>query len=396
MAIQSAVGYSEDIDESYEAGLEIGDQVLSKLDLKANSTGILFCYIDFDFAELLRGINEKLDIPIIGCTTATEANNQGYFEESASLMVITADDVEFGLGIGKDLSKNSENAVDEAFTSASGMLEDNNPKLALTFPDAFQNLSAERILRLLEKKIGKDVPVVGGLPGDNFQMEQTYQFYNQSVYSDSIPLLLMSGNIEPLVITRSGWIPVGKKLTATKVEGNVLYEINHQPALEYFKNYVSDIEDYGITLPTSAALAILDESLGDEAGQYFVIRAPFSYNEEDGSVIYNGDIPQNALMQFARGSREDILAGANEAIATINQKSMERELSTLLCFSCGGRKLLLGLDTKKEVEVILKEVSSQCAVNGFFTYGEIGPIDNSLEKLNKNRFHNATLVLCAF
>ncbi|MCG8606691.1 hypothetical protein MJD09_17110, partial [bacterium] len=77
MAMQSAVGYSENIDESYEAGLEIGDMVLEKIDLQANSVGILFCHIEFDFAELLKGIKDKLDIPIIGCTTAHEANDQG-------------------------------------------------------------------------------------------------------------------------------------------------------------------------------------------------------------------------------------------------------------------------------------------------------------------------------
>ncbi|MCI0613298.1 hypothetical protein L0244_09930 [bacterium] len=77
MSIQSVTGYSENIDEAYEAGLEIGDMVLEKIELKAHSAGLLFCHIDFDFAELLKGIREKLDIPIIGCTTSGEANEQG-------------------------------------------------------------------------------------------------------------------------------------------------------------------------------------------------------------------------------------------------------------------------------------------------------------------------------
>lgn len=57
---------------------------------------------------------------------------------------------------------------------------------------------------------------------------------------------------------------------------------------------------------------------------------------------------------------------------------------------------MLGLDTKKEIELILDELPTDCAVNGFYTYGEIGPIDSSLENLKKSRFHNTTLVLCAF
>ncbi|NUM77194.1 hypothetical protein HUU40_22780, partial [candidate division KSB1 bacterium] len=47
MSIQSAVGYSENIEESYEAGLEIGGMILEKIALQANSLGILFCHIEF-------------------------------------------------------------------------------------------------------------------------------------------------------------------------------------------------------------------------------------------------------------------------------------------------------------------------------------------------------------
>jgi hypothetical protein len=34
-------------------------------------------------------------------------------------------------------------------------------------------------------------------------------------------------------------------------------------------------------------------------------------------------------------------------------------------------------------------------VNGFYTYGELGPIDSSRRHLAASKFHNTTLVLCA-
>ena len=57
---------------------------------------------------------------------------------------------------------------------------------------------------------------------------------------------------------------------------------------------------------------------------------------------------------------------------------------------------MMGLDTKKEIEFIMDELPADCAVNGFYTHGEIGPIDSGVEALKDNRFHNTTLVLCAF
>ncbi len=394
MTIQAVVGYSENIDESYEAGLEIGDMVCEKLELRRNSVGILFCYIDFDFAELLRGIKEKLDIPIIGCTTGGEANEHGFFEESASLMVISADDISVGLGIGEDLCKNPEKAVQAAVTSARAMLGDEKPRLALTFPDMFFTLPGDQVLSLLEQHLGKDVPVVGGLPGDDCQFKKTYQFCNEAVFSDAIPLLLLAGNIEPVVVTRTGWIPTGAKAKVTKAEGKMVYEIDHRPAKEYLKKYISNVEDPDIM--GAYPLALLDESLGAEAGRYCVIRGVFSWDKKDGSVSCNGSIPEGAAIQLARGSRQDILAGAEDAITTLKNKVAGKPLHALLCFSCTGRRLMLGLETKKEIELILHKLPTDCAVNGFYSYGEIGPIDSSMDRLKKNRFHNTTLVLCAF
>ena len=393
MSIKSAVGYSENIDESYEAGLEIGGMILKKIALQASSVGILFCHIDFNFAELLKGIREKLDIPIFGCTTSGEANNDGFFEESASLMVITSDAIKIGFGVGENLSKDPEAAVHAACTSAQAMLGEDKPKLVLTFPDSSYSLSTEHVLGLLQDGIN-DAPIVGGLPGDNLQFKKTYQFFNGSIYSDSVPLLLLAGDIEPLVITRSGWIPLGKKVKATRSKGNILYEIDHQPAIEYWKKYIPNVDDSD--LMAAYPVALLDESLGDDAGNYYVIRGGFTYNKEDGSVFGNGHIPENATLQITRGAREDILAGAEEAITTLKQKLANKKIHALLCFSCAGRRLMLGLETKKEIELILNNLPADCAMNGFYTNGELGPIDSSLEALKKSRYHNTTLVLCAF
>jgi hypothetical protein len=394
MSIQSAVGYSENIEESYEAGLEIGGMILEKMALQANSIGILFCHIEFDFAELLKGIREKLDIPIFGCTTAGEANSNGYFEESASLLVVTSDDLKIGMGVGEHLSKDPEAAVLAAYTSARSMLGEDKPRLAVTLPDAGLTSSAEKVLNFLKAHLDQEVPLVGGLPADNFQFKRTYQFCKNGIYSDSIPLLLLAGNIEPLVITRSGWIPIGKKVTATKTAGNVLYEIDHQPAINYFKKYLHDIDDPSIL--ASCPLVLLDETPGAETEKNFVIRSCLRYNQENGAVICNGDIPENASIRLARGSREDILAGVEDAITTLRQKAADKEIHALLCFSCVGRRLMLGLDTKKEMELVANKLPASCAVNGFYAYGELGPIDSSLEQLKKSRYHNTTLVLCAF
>jgi hypothetical protein len=276
------------------------------------------------------------------------------------------------------------------------MLGDQKPRLALTFPDiTMKPVSADRMLAQLATLLGKEVQVAGGLPADFYRFQQMYQFFNGEVLSNSFPIVLVAGNIDPLIITRSGWIPIGEKARATKVNGNVLLEIDDRPAIEYLKRYIPKILD-DPQLFASYPIAILDESLGSDISKYFVIRSPFSYDKDSGAVVYAGEIPQNATVQLARGSRQDILSGTTDAAVALREKAAARKLNSLIFFSCAGRKMMLGLDTKKEMEALLKDVPSDIAVNGFYSYGEIGSLDSTEDKLRSPKFHNCTLVLCAF
>lgn len=58
--------------------------------------------------------------------------------------------------------------------------------------------------------------------------------------------------------------------------------------------------------------------------------------------------------------------------------------------------MMLGRETKKEIELNLDGISPAWAANGFYTGGEIGPLDSSVEDLQQSRFHNTALILCAF
>ena len=85
----------------------------------------------------------------------------------------------------------------------------------------------------------------------------------------------------------------------------------------------------------------------------------------------------------------------NDAIATLKTRLANQDVSTLFFFSCVSRRMALGLDTKKEIANVLAQLDKSCSVNGFYTYGEIGPIDSGGSLNAASKFHNSTLVLCA-
>ena len=396
MSLQSAVGHSDYVAEPFAAGQEIAQMILGKLSLKAHTLGILFCNVDFNFQALIQGIKSELDIPIIGCTTASEGNNDGYFEDAASLIVITSDDTRIGTGMGTDLSKDASEAVSQATRQAMAGPNGEKPRLALTFPDiTMKPISANLMLAQLVSILGPDVPIAGGLPGDSLRFKTPFQFHDGQVSTDAFPIVLFSGAIDPTIITRSGWIPVGEPARVSKATGNVVYEIDGRPAVEYLKRYIPESLDDPQMLAIYP-LAILDDSLGTDRSRYFVIRSAFSYDKDMGTVVYGGEVPEGSTVQLARGSRGDIIAGATQAAQALGERVRGREVQSVLFFSCAGRKMMLGPETKKEVEALLGEIPEGVAVNGFYSYGEIGAMDSSQDHLKSSQFHNCTLVLRAF
>ena len=62
-------------------------------------------------------------------------------------------------------------------------------------------------------------------------------------------------------------------------------------------------------------------------------------------------------------------------------------------FSCVGRKLVLGRRVQEEVDAVKKILGEDVPLIGFYTYGEIGPIDKMKRELSITKFHNETVVL---
>ncbi|NTV99594.1 MAG: hypothetical protein HGA70_10590, partial [Chlorobiaceae bacterium] len=65
----------------------------------------------------------------------------------------------------------------------------------------------------------------------------------------------------------------------------------------------------------------------------------------------------------------------------------------IVMFSCVGRKLVLGRRVQEEVGVVRECLGIDVPVIGFFTYGEIGPVDKTKKERLSAKFHNETVVL---
>lgn len=392
MSLVAATGQSEILEDSFRAGQEAAQRALEKGALPLRRACIAFVSAQFDPAEVLRGIRSVIDAPLIGCTTFGEATDAGYTADSVSLMVIASDGLEVGLGVAEGLSKDPRGAVERAFAAARTGLK-SAPGLAITFPDAALSYVGEQVVDALHEVCGRELVIAGGAPGDGGKFKQTFQLVGERVYSDSMPIMLLGGDVEAVSITRSAFQPMGVPGVVTKSEGGRLFAIDERPSIDFVRRYVGERLDPDImaTFP----FGLLDHSPEENGHTHYVIRSPFFYDADSDSITLAGRVGEGSRVQLGRATREQILASAEEATSTLRDLLGDRKAAAVLFASCGARMMTLGVAVPKEVQALVRGFGSEVPIAGFYSYGEIGAFDSTRPALDRPRFHNCTLVECA-
>ena len=123
------------------------------------------------------------------------------------------------------------------------------------------------------------------------------------------------------------------------------------------------------------------------------MRCGLAVNHEEGTISLAASIPEGSPITLTTATRGDIINGAKLAAEQAKESLQGAEPQAILMFSCVGRKLVLGRRTQEEVAAVKEVLGAEVPLIGFYTYGEIGPIDKLREQLSTTKFHNETVVL---
>ncbi|MCB4807975.1 FIST C-terminal domain-containing protein [Tamlana sp. 62-3] len=229
-----------------------------------------------------------------------------------------------------------------------------------------------------------NVLITGGLCGDAARFEKTLASYNESPKEGEIVAVGFYGDsLEVSFSIYGGWTPFGPERIVTKSQGNTLYELDNQPALDLYKKYLGEKSK---DLPGAALLYPMNVRIENE--DQSIVRTILNINEEDHSMIFAGDIPENSKVQLMM-TNVDNIANASERAA--KQASLNREKSPELAFlvSCIGRKLVLDQRVEEEVEEVISVVGENTVISGFYSYGEIAPFNGE----SNCQLHNQTMTV---
>lgn len=377
--LKVAVGHSNDPD-SAEAVDEVIAQCQAELAEVQPQAGMLFSAIDFDHALVLQHISQAFpDIELIGGTADGEISSVlGFQQDSLTLMLFSSDDIEIQAGVARQVSQDPAKISHQAVADARQKLTE-APKLCVAMSESLTTNPAS-ILHGLQSALGS-APIFGGATADQAKMEQNYQFYKTEVLNDSVPFLLFSGPVCFSHGVASGWRPIGKRSQVTKVIDNTIYEIDHQPALNFYHYYLKEFA-------TDVAYPLAVYPPGEET---FFLRGSSGYDAEVGSITVAGDVPEGAFVQITEASLDDVIDGTRSAFEHALAQYPGQNPEVALVFSCSWRRYVLGTRTDDEYEAMaslsaLSEIDLPSC--GFYTFGEMAPFHNS----NRSFFHNTTFV----
>ncbi|MDD2790285.1 MAG: FIST N-terminal domain-containing protein [Sulfurimonas sp.] len=338
---------------------------LTAIDLLATQSVLVQIFSGIDDTEVLQNIartfqNALPNAVILGTSTSGEILDGAMHDESIAITLssfastqlrschfISSDSHSLGMSVAKSILADDTKAV-------------------IMFADGLK-CTGEAILRGFRETAHKDIILAGGMAGDNSKFVKTFVMHGDEIFESGVVAVSLSG--EKLAAFHSynlAWRPIGRPMIVTKSEGNRVYEINNQPSIEIYKNYLG--YDVVNNLPESA----IEFPLIFEKNSLQIARVMLAYDQE--GMIFAGEIPVGTEVRFGVASASEFEQG----IKKLYQENYTTPTQGMFVYSCVARKAFLG----RELESELQPLSKIAPISGFFTYGELYSSEQSCDMLN--------------
>jgi hypothetical protein len=316
----------------------------------------------------------------LGCSTAGEIYGTEVTDET---LVATAIAFEYTRLHGASLKLNGVGDSFQAGAQLANSLPREELIHVLVISDG-RNVNGSELVAGLTQHLPQDVTLTGGLAGDGDRFEETLVLWDGQPQPDTIAVVGLYGDRLKIGFgSQGGWDAFGPERVVTRSMGNILYELDGQPALALYKKYLGE---HARDLPASGLLFPL--SLRTAAGES-VVRTILGVNEAEHSLTFAGDIPQGVHTRLMKANFDRLIDGAAGA-AQISYGAVggtSPELALLI--SCVGRKLVLKQRIEEEVEGVQDVLGQKTILAGFYSYGEISPFTPSAVC----ELHNQTMTI---
>jgi hypothetical protein len=191
---------------------------------------------------------------------------------------------------------------------------------------------------------------------------------------------------------------LGKPRTITKSGGNIIYEIDGEPAVKIYEEYLArglselqkEIRRISILYPIGMYLA---------GEQEYLLRNILSI-ENNGSLRPQGNVIEGSTIRLMIGTKESCLNATRQALngakkilfAPIVEITKSEIKNFVFVFDSVSRYMLLRREANQELEIIKEGFGKDTPIIGLYTYGEQAPL-KAISYQGQSYFHNQTIAV---
>lgn len=317
-------------------------------------------------AERFKEVGERFpDAHRIGCSTAGEIHGTEVSDDSIVATAVRFKDTrikEASVQVGDDVDS------EDVGRQLAEALPKDGLRHVLVFSDGI-HVNGSSLVEGLRRHLPKGVQITGGLAGDGPRFERTIVVSDEGPDDHRVSAIGLYGDrIHIGFGSLGGWDAFGPLRRVTRSKANVLYELDGQPALDLYKEYLGE---QAKDLPASGLLFPLNVQLPGRDRE--VVRTILAIDETAKSLTFAGDIPEGSTARLMKANFDRLVDGAQGAAKTSHDAIAGGDAELGLLISCVGRKLVLKQRVEEELDAVRQALGPGARLAGFYSYGEICP-----------------------
>lgn len=205
------------------------------------------------------------------------------------------------------------------------------------------------------------IPVAGGLSTGRLLL-------GGDVVSGGAVGALIGPGTEFEAVVSQGCSSIGRPLTVTRSEGNIVYELGGRPALSRLVEIAEDQMPAGQVRLINQGLHLgiaVDEGGDEPVPGSLLMRPVLGADRASGAIAVAAQVAVGSTVQFSVRDAEAADADLHSVLAGLSADGA-------LLFSCNGRGRAMFSEPNHDVEAVGAELGHP-PLAGFFAAGEVGP-----------------------
>jgi small ligand-binding sensory domain FIST len=242
-------------------------------------------------------------------------------------------------------------------------------EVALLFGDPF-SLDADRVLAAFNRH-APGLRIVGGMTSAGPRPQANALILNDWVSHEGGIGIALRGALQVDVVVSQGCRPIGPPLEVTKVEHNLIYELDGRPALERTEEILRELSEpereylrHGLYVGRPAR--------GGATGRGdYLIRNLLGADREHGAIAVADRMAEHERVRL---HVRDATTAIEDLELLLAPQEFDAKPAGAFLFSCNGRGRAFFGKPHQDVATLQSALGGEIPIAGMFCAGEIGPV----------------------